>query len=177
MRTLAMLLLLTVSATAVAAEKDKVYKWTDENGVIHYSSKPPSDAATPAQLPPLQTYKEGTNPDLKKFDKGQQQGGKKGASGIQVQVVTPSADETFRGAERTVPVAVMVTPALTDGQKLIYLLDGTPDAAPTTDTSHAFQNVDRGSHTVSVTLIDEAGTEVGRSGAVTFHVKPPTAKR
>ena len=47
------------------------------------------------------------------------------------------------------PVAVVVTPQLVEGQKLIYLLDGTPASAPTTDTSFALTGVERGSHTVS----------------------------
>jgi hypothetical protein len=88
-------------------------------------------------------------------------------------VVTPARDETFRGGERTVPVAVVVTPPLAEGQRLIYLLDGVPQTAPTPDTSFALTNVDRGSHTVSVTLVDRAGNPLANSSGVTFHMKPP----
>jgi hypothetical protein len=169
--------LLLLPALAFAAGQPEVYKWTDKDGVVHYTDKPPSDTAAPAKLPPLQTYKGGTAPpDLTKFDKGARPG--KPAAGIyQVQVVTPAADETFRSTDRTVPVAVMVSPALQDGHRLIYLLDGTPDSTPTSNTSHAFTGVDRGSHSAAVTLVDEDGAEIGRSNTVTFHVKPPQVKR
>ncbi len=153
---------------------NQVYKWVDEKGVIHYTDKPPAEGAQPAKLPPLQTYKEGTKPNLGKFQKsvGTATGAPGGSS--QVEIVTPSREETFRGGERVVPVAVMVTPQLIEGQKLIYLLDGTPASPAVAQTSYALTNVDRGAHTVSVTLIDSSGQELANSAAVTFYVHPPT---
>ena len=184
MRTLALMLVLAPTlalaqepppAPAAPAQKppatqNQVYKWVDEQGVVHYTDKPPSDGAQPAKLPALQTYKEGTTPNLRKFEKP-------GATATtersaQIDIVTPAHDETFR--ERTVPVAVMVTPQLRAGQKLIYLLDGVPASPPTTQTSYALTEVDRGMHTVSVTVVDEAGNQYGSSSPVTVHVKPPT---
>lgn len=151
--------------------KDQVYKWVDKDGVVHYSSQPPVEGAKPARLPPLQTYKGGTNPNLSKFDKSPAKGSV--GPGSHIDIVTPSADETFRGGERVVPVAVMVTPQLVQGQKLIYLLDGTPASAPTSDTSYALTGVERGAHTVSVMMVDGSGNELARSQGVTFHMKPP----
>ena len=184
MRTLAALFLL-LPALALAqdappppakpAAKDQVYKWVDKDGVIHYSSQPPTDNAKPAKLPPLQTYKGGTNPNLGKFDKSATKGAAPGV-GSSIDIVTPAHDETFRGGERIVPVAVVVTPQLAEGQKLIYLLDGTPASAPTTNTSYALTEVDRGTHSVSVTLVDAvSGETLATSPSVTFHMKPPIA--
>lgn len=150
-----------------------VYKWVDEKGVVHYTDKPPADNARPAKLPPLQTYKGGTNPSLGKFDRPVPG---KATNLAQIDVVTPAREETFRGGERTVPVAVVVTPPLAQGQRLIYLLDGTPQNTPTPDTSFALTNVDRGTHTVSVSLVDESGNVLANSTGVTFHMKPPIAR-
>jgi hypothetical protein len=155
--------------------KDQVYKWVDKDGVVHYSSQPPAEGAQPAKLPPLQTYKGGTNPNLKKFEKP---GGAAApaAAASQIEIVTPSHDETFRSGERVVPVAVMVTPQLGEGQKLIYLLDGEPASAPTSNTSFAITGVERGVHTVSVSLVDAAtGETLASSSGVTIHMKPPIA--
>ena len=183
MRTLVLLLAMT-PVLAVGQEppvevgppkkptKDQVYKWVDKDGVVHYSSQPPSDNAKPAKLPPLQTYKGGTVPKLDKFDKAAP---KANTGYAQIQIVAPTHDETFRGGERVVPVGVLVTPALEPNQRLIYLLDGAPASQPTTDTSFALTGVDRGSHSVSVTLVDEAGEPIGSSPSVTFHMKPPIA--
>lgn len=172
--------LLALALPFAAVGEDKVYKWVDEKGVVHYTDQPPSDDAKPAKLPPLQTYK-GAVPDLQRYDKP-----RVGADGKpvkpagtrnQIDVVTPSQDETFRGAERVVPVAVVVTPPLKADQRLIYFLDGTPQSLPTPDTSHNFTGVDRGTHSVSVALVDAAGQELARSNSVTVHVKPPIVKR
>lgn len=184
MRTLAFVLALLPSL-ALAQEqppaagtkppaKDQVYKWVDADGVVHYSSQPPSDGARPAKLPPLQTYKGGTNPNLGKFQKPDAKGGTAVLS--QVEVVTPAADETFRGGERVVPVAVLVTPALTSAQKLVYLLDGRPASQPTSNTSFALTEVDRGTHTVTVAVVDAGtGETLATSSGVVFHMKPPIA--
>lgn len=164
---------LLVLMASVASAKDEVYKWVDANGVVHYTDKPPTDNAEPAKLPPLQTYKGTPPPDLRRFDKPVPGG--KPAGALQIDLVTPAHDETFRSGERAVPVAVVVTPPLKEGQRLIYLLDGTPAGTPTADTSFAFTDVDRGSHTAAVTAVDAAGNTLGSSTSVTFHMKPPIA--
>lgn len=42
--TLAMIIAMLVAASAAtAAKKSKFYKWTDENGVVHYTQEPPPD--------------------------------------------------------------------------------------------------------------------------------------
>jgi Domain of unknown function (DUF4124) len=181
MRTLALLLVL-IPAFVLAQEtaepapppkapaKDQVYKWVDKDGVIHYGNQPPTEGATPAKLPPIQTFKGGTAPNLNKFAKP---GAAPGVA-INVDIVTPSREETFRGGERVVPVAVMVTPQMGAGHKLVYVLDGTPASPPTTDTAFALTNVERGSHTVSVTLLGAAGEELANSNPVTFYMHPPT---
>lgn len=170
MRALVLMLMLGLSTASFA--KDEVYKWVDDKGVIHYTDKPPTDGAKPTKLPPLQTYKGGTVPPLNKFEKSTIKGT---GNAAQILVVTPSRDETFRGGERVVPVAVQVTPQLAEGQKLVYLLDGTPASPPTTDTAFALTEVDRGSHVVSVSLVDASGEVIANSSGVQFHMKPPIA--
>ena len=174
---IALVALLVLPLLAFAAGKPEVYKWVDDKGVVHYTDKPPSENAKPAKLPPLQTYKGGTNPNLGKYDKPTPRTPAAAPGGAQLQLVTPAADETFHSGERTVPVAVMVTPSLVEGQQLIYLLDGVPQATPTTSTSFDLTNVERGTHSVSATLVDASGQQLGQSNAVTFHMMPPTVNR
>jgi hypothetical protein len=165
---LAMLLLFpALGFAADAARKPEVYKWVDDKGVVHYTDKPPTSDATPVKLPPLQTYKRGTTPDLNRFERA----GPAGATvpaGPNIQVVTPAREETFHGSERTVPVAVIVTPGLQPEQKLLYMLDGKPLGSPTDDTSYALTEVDRGQHSVAVAVLDGSGQELSRSVPVTF---------
>jgi len=169
--------LLAHAGDAAVAKKPEVYKWVDSKGVVHYTDKPPSQDAKPVALPPLQTYKRGTVPDINKFTPPGSSGNPISSVGPQIQVVTPSREETFRGGERTVPVAVMVTPSLDPEQKLVYLLDGKPMGQPTGDTSFALTGVERGAHTVTVNVVDGNGQEISRSTPVTFYMKPPQVRR
>lgn len=173
---LPLFLLLLAPLAAVAAGKPEVYKWVDKNGVVHYTDKPPSDGAPPAKLPPLQTYKGGTPPPIEQFV-ARPEAPRKAAPGgdVQLELLAPVNEETFRSGERTIPVAVTVTPALDPSHRLVYLLDGAPRSEPTTETSYALTEVDRGTHQVSVMLTSEDGAEISRSSAVTVHMKPPVA--
>jgi len=37
-------------AKALSSEKQQAYKWTDSNGVVHYSSSPPAHLSSPEQI-------------------------------------------------------------------------------------------------------------------------------
>jgi len=43
-RLVTLLVLACATAGALAADKQQVYKWTDANGVVHFSDAPPPDA-------------------------------------------------------------------------------------------------------------------------------------
>lgn len=162
---------------ASAAGKGEVYKWVDDKGVVHYTDKPPNDGARPATLPRLQTYRGGTSPPIEQFQ-GRAEAPRPGAPrDVQLELVTPANEETFHSGERTVPVAVLATPGLAGNHRLVYLLDGVPRSEPTSDTSFAITNVDRGSHQVSVMLTDENGSEISRTTSVTVHMSPPIVPR
>ncbi len=51
--TLSVLVLLQLGLLAASAGAKPVYKWQDETGTVHYSSKPVNKNAKPAELPPI----------------------------------------------------------------------------------------------------------------------------
>ena len=55
-----LLLAVIMSVSALSAQADNVYRWIDKDGMAHYSSKPPTKDAKPADLPPL--LREGAKP-------------------------------------------------------------------------------------------------------------------
>lgn len=170
MQKLACLLLLLL-ATTVTAE-DKVYRYVDANGVIHYTDKPPSKGAKPVKLPKLQTFSGGTGapapaPDASPLPVAPQ---------FSLAINSPTPDQTFRGTGTTVNVTVSILPALVSGYGLIYYLDGTPqNDTPITQTSHTLSGLERGSHDITVALVGPKGEEVARS-SVTVYMKQPIAK-
>ncbi|MCI0749715.1 MAG: DUF4124 domain-containing protein [Nevskiales bacterium] len=167
-----MLIYLTLLLASGSIAAAQVYKWVDDKGVVHYTDKPPSKDSKPAKLPPLHTYKpEGSTEPA---SAGMEALDGTPAEAPQITLVSPTADQTFHAAEGTVPVSVQTSTALFGDQRLMYFLDGASRSPPIAETSFTLTGVERGTHTVSVALVDSAGNELSRSAAVTFHMQPPT---
>ena len=170
-------LLLTLLTTGAAYAKSEVYKWVDKDGVVHYSGDPPSKDAKPATLPELQTYKPSAHKTpISTLDADTSPTCTGGVTVAEVRVTAPQADEIFRDTTGTVPVAATVLPAPPAGVGYVFYLDGArqnPKASAT--PSYSLSDVERGSHTVAVAVVDAAGKELKRSAPVTFHSKPPSA--
>jgi hypothetical protein len=174
MRTLIGVTLACLSSAAFAGD---VYRWTDEKGVVHYSDKPQAPSDKPVELPHLQTYNHGSNPQgLPAPPETPQPAAPKAASGDGTfSIASPAPDETIRDAEGKFTVSVSGT--LQPGEGVIYYLDGAAENKdPTPSTAFLYARVERGEHTVSAALIGADGRELERTPAVTVHVKPPTAK-
>lgn len=150
----------------------QVYKWVDENGVVHYTDKPPSSSAKPAKLPALQTFK-GDVPALDRFEKPADPAASKATK---LRITSPATDETFRNeSEGQISVSVVVTPALLPDQDLVYFVNGVQQGDPTRNSSQTLQVQERGEHRLSVAIM-QGKKEIFRD-SVTVHVKPATVKR
>lgn len=173
LRALLMVVLGLLPAFEAAAQ---VYRYVDENGVVHYTDQPPSKAAEPVELPALRTY----TPESVALPERQDASKAPDAAGELryrvFRIVAPVPDETLRGAERIVPVAVVSEPILAPGHRVQFYLDGQPQGAAKTATSEAFRGVDRGMHTVSAAIVDAKGRVLKRADPVTVHVKPPIVR-
>lgn len=162
-----LLILLLLCAPAMAAE-DKVYRYVDADGVVHYTDKPPSKDAQPAQLPKLQRITPDTLPATTATPKA-------APTRFQVSITSPAPEQTFRDHSQTLNVSASVQPALPSGYSLIYYLNGEPQPS-LGGLSAQFGPIYRGSHTVVAALMGPNGKEVARSAAVTVHVKPPVVR-
>lgn len=173
MRAILFLLCACTAALASAADGDKVYRYTDDKGVVHYTDKAPSKEAKPTELPKLQTFKAGAPPKNISFSDGPAGGAPK----FSLSFDSPSPEQTYRDPGASVEVAVSVMPGLIGGHGLIYSVDGTPiNDAPSFSTTMSIPGLERGSHIVSVSLVDAKRREQARA-SVTVHMKPPIAKK
>jgi len=155
---------------AAAAE---IYKYVDDNGVTHYTDKPPVKGAKPAALPPLQTI-----PSSESLQSPASTPAKKKKPPIDyvLAIASPAPEQTFRDTTGEVSVSVSVQPALAEGYGLMYYVDGkAATAEPVGSTGFSLSGLERGSHAIAVALVDPDGEEVARAG-VNVHLKPPTAK-
>lgn len=172
MRAFALILALTFALPAAA----EVYRWVDENGVVHYTDKPPAPGAEPAKLPKLQKMPAGSVPEARESSRAET-APEVTAEIPTVKVVSPTVDQTFRGASHQVQVVVSVNPGLAGNQGLIYYLDGQPvNTEPTRAQSMIFNEVYRGAHLASVAVV-AGGKELSHSDSVPFYMMPPTVPR
>lgn len=166
---------------AGAAGATEVYRWTDADGVVHYTDQPPPSVdAEPAELPPLQRMDPLSLPQPgaerpAAEDAGAADSGGEKAPPLAVRIVSPAPDQTFRSAERRVPVQLALNRALPSGAGVLYYLDGNPqNAEPLPSLSHVLENVERGSHLIGASIVDQRGERLASANPVIVHVKPPT---
>lgn len=163
-------LLAVLLAVPVLAD---VYRWTDKDGVIHYTDKPPAPGAKPAELPPLQTFKPDALPKLAPAADDAAKSTKPLARTIAI--VEPAAETTIRDAEGKVPVSVAAEPQ--NGEGIVYTLDGAAqNSTPTPSTAFLLSGVERGEHHLGATLVDAAGKTLATAAPVTVYLMPPTAR-
>jgi hypothetical protein len=85
--------------------------------------------------------------------------------------VTPENDSTFVNPER-VPIAIVATPNIRPFDTVIFLVNGQTVGQPGT-ISHVMSPVNRGTHTVSVTIKNRYGKLMCTSTS-SFHVQRPS---
>jgi hypothetical protein len=150
-----------------------VYKWTDAQGVVHFSDQPvegaekivtssgPGHNGIMAESTPTTPAK----PETQK---------KKTLADAQISISSPSQEQTFTGGE-SVPVRLSMTPELRQGQQITWSLNGAqiqgqaPDAVEFTLTDLA-----RGVYTIEATVTDTATGEAKSTDPVTFNVMRPS---
>lgn len=171
----ALLLAAVALAQGADAPSKDVYRWVDENGVVHYSDKPPAPGAQPAQLPQLQTYKAGSTPPLPQSVPNAPPAVSLPAPAPgEVTITAPGPQETIRDAEGHISVAVNAQ--VPPGGGLVYYLDSAAqNDTPTPSTAFMLNGVQRGEHQIAVALVGPGGNEIARSAAVTVFMMPPRA--
>jgi len=156
----------------------QAYKWTDEDGVVHYSDRPeegavevqlPSDGVRPPGVSSLPQTVFRPDPD--------------DISSVQpfhyesLIIVSPAAEETLWNIEGVLDVSLTMTPSLQSGHELKVYYDG---AAITVNTANfKIEEVYRGAHNLQAEILDRDGRLLIRSENTRFYVqqtsiaKPP----
>ena len=187
---LPLFLIVCISTVAQAAS---VYRWVDSDGQIHYSDQPmagseavelrDSSVYTPRELPDTSQQEEETEvvdaTEEGAGPAGEEEGleGLEGLEGEEVvtyeslRVVIPDNGETVRSNEGEVRVSMELQPGLAQGHKIRIYLDDNKASGELPTTQVTLQNVERGTHTLAVAVVDATGRELIRSPANTFHLR------
>jgi hypothetical protein len=167
---LVLLLGLAVAAAGLAQSKREVWKWTDSNGVVHFSDTPQPGASrmlistsAPARAPAETTTAAApaaTEPAAQRVRYES------------LQFVQPGSGETFFNADAQVPVGLAVTPELGDTDELALFLNGKRvDSFPPKSFNYLLSGLERGSHTLTAAVVDTSGTVLLRSEPRVFHIR------
>jgi len=176
-RILLTLLLGLVCVTAQAA----VYRSVDENGNVIFTDRPlpgvpaqeiPQTSPRPAAKPVPPAAK-GTGPKAVPAPPAAKAEPLVPIKYTDVTIRAPTNDETVGHNDGRVSVDFSVVPPLRVdvGHKVMALVDGIPLGNPSGASPLVLENLDRGSHTLVLAVIDAKGAIIGSSKAITFHVQ------
>lgn len=163
----ALLLSAPLSATTV-------YKWVDENGVVHYSDQPHTDAQK-IRVQAAQTYKSSDSAaapggaPLAPAPANAPQALYQGCA-----IAQPVDDQTLTNVD-SLTIIVRTDPSLRPGDQIFLLLDGLAlNNGAATGTQFVLTPVDRGTHTLQAVVRDSGGGLMCQTPAVTFNVHQPS---
>lgn len=153
---------------------EKIYKRIGPGGEVIYSDKP-SPESVEVKVPTGSAYKPVAPPAG--FTPYQAPPKTPASRPIQnsVTITSPKDDETIWSGPGDLTVSVSLASTLAPGQQVEYLLDGA-SVLSGSETSHAFTNIDRGTHVLTVRITDKSGNSV-TSQPVTFHMQRPSKKK
>ena len=155
---------------AVAAT---VYKWVDENGVVHYSDQPHENAEK-VELKAPQTYTPSKTSDSSRVPARGSRPPAPAPAYQSCSVSEPANDQVFMNTD-TVNAGVTIQPAVRPGDTAVVTLDGQPvPGVPASGGQFTISPVDRGTHTIQMVVRDPSGATVCSSASVTFHVQQPS---
>lgn len=162
------LLVFFISLTLLAPAFAEVYRSVDADGNVAYTDRASPDAEK-IRIDKVQTIPAGPDdfkytppekPDVGNYTK--------------LEIVNPKNNHVFTGNTGEVNVSVAITPALRDSDSFIFYMDG-QKKGDSRSKSFQMTNLDRGTHTVNVDVVNQDGKSLKSSAAVSFTVKRTSA--
>ena len=156
-----------------------VYKWTDPNGLVHYSDQPVPGAekiltgVSSARSAPFAAAAK-TAPAAKAVPALKSKKDPANKATREILITSPTPEQTFLGGE-PVPFHLSLNPDLKDGQTITWNLNGkTLDDQPNDAVAFTLVDLDRGSYSVFATVTNSDTGESQTSAPVNFNVHQPS---
>ena len=161
-----------LATTAVAAD---VWRWVDENGVVHFSDTPREgaeriDVSESRQTTGARVYRDAAPSSEDGAEPAQEQPFEYQS----LTVSSPGAEETLWNIEGTLSVSLSLSPALQSGHQVRVYFDGEPRLV--NSTSFTIDEVWRGVHNIQAEVLDETGSLMIRSQPNRFYVQQNTVR-
>ncbi|GAC1374289.1 MAG: hypothetical protein NVS3B3_10310 [Aquirhabdus sp.] len=167
------MMLLSISSAAVLSSQSAnaaVYKKVDADGNVSFSDVPDKSAklitvaplaTVPAMSPEL--IESTLNSDSKSSNVKRQEN-------YTLTIISPTPDQVYRRSEKSFSPSVQVKPDLTNGDRLITLVDGKPS------NGGLIEGMDRGEHQFEAKIVNANG-RVLISKSVSFNVLQSNVKQ
>lgn len=166
-----LMVLLLVSWPVVAAEE--LWRWVDEDGVIHYSDRP-HPGAERVVLESAQSYRAPAQPARTEDGVAEEDddADADGAAYSELRIVSPEPEETLWNIGTELDVRLSISPAMSQAHQLRIYLDGSRvEDVPQGRSQFTLGEVYRGEHTLRAAIVDENGRELASSDPVVFYVQ------
>jgi Domain of unknown function (DUF4124) len=151
-----------------------VYKWTDADGVIHFSDQP---------VPGAEKIVTASGASHNGWVAATPNGASAAAAAKpksaaldfkQLAIVSPGKEETITGMQ-AVNVRLAIDPGLKPTQSIAWFLNGSPLASQPPDAvQFTLDDLARGTYTISATVMDQPSGQSTSVDPVTFYVVRPS---
>ncbi|WP_248738621.1 DUF4124 domain-containing protein [Pseudomonas sp. MWU12-2029] len=162
------LIALCLSLIALSASAE-VFTYIDAQGNRVYTDQPRGNAkrvplatsnrmaSNPTGAAPITKAKKSAEQPLFRYD--------------MLRVLVPEPDATIRSSAGELIVSITSEPGLQKGHRYRLLLDGQPTGEPGLSPVFPLSNIDRGSHNLSVEILDAQDRIVERTANQPFHMQ------
>ena len=163
-------ILLSLLAAAFAVQAAVIYKWTDKDGVVHYSDQAVPGAEKVGSTTPINRAASLGTPG-----QGAVPGAPQKPVGPVTLTITAPANEQVFFNDDLATVHLDVQPALKNTQAITWHLNGKPLDQPPNAVSFTLQGLERGTYVLAATLVDQDTGDALTSPQVTFYFRQPSA--
>lgn len=168
-------LVLTFCAANAEEKKKTIYKYTDENGVTHYTETKPNENYQEADLPQLSVVP--SAPVKDQTSSSSEPKDTKPVEELKFKILSPVNDENIWGTGlKLTAKATPLSEAQQNQYQIQFVIDGQKQK-PSDKSTQEFENIFRGSHEIQALMIKRDTREVVRkSKKVTFFMHQNTKK-
>jgi hypothetical protein len=167
------LLVLLVALAPVVAAATEVYRWVDDEGIVHYSDRPQEGAET-VMLSDAQTF---STPARRAGGDGRataqsDAAGEQAPAYARLEIVNPKQEEVLWNIGGQLDVSLRAQPRIQAGHTVFLIMDGREvQRLPRGRLQARLSDVYRGTHTLHAEVRDGGGRTIATSASIQFTVQ------
>ncbi|MDM7856802.1 DUF4124 domain-containing protein [Thiopseudomonas acetoxidans] len=154
-----------------------IYSYTDENGQRVYTDTLPTQQqpTTSLKLKPVNSLPATPVKPVNKLNKAtNEQKTERPQIYSQLQIINPTHDSTFLANERSFSITVSSSPPLLPEHSYQLWLDGAAFGDSSQSTTWQATDIDRGTHSLAVHILNAAGDSIAHSDSIVIHLRQTT---